>query len=293
MVDKQKVHNSSVTVPGELCQSACQYKALNLNLLNKILAGSMFSGRIYYKESVDSTNKVARNLGDSGAPHGTVVVSEYQSAGKGRMRRKWFAPQGVNLLFSVILRPQSMRAKREEWQDDMFLFTAVAAISLVNAMKAMCGVEGQIKWPNDIYLGGKKLAGILGEFSFDSCFLEYVIVGVGVNVHWAPAEREVGGQRATCIDAETGSPTCRTKLLGDILLEMERQYRCLEADGKHKILSTYKANSVVLGREITVVDRGNVAVCKAIDILADGSLLVLDRGNNQRSLRWGDVSLRL
>lgn len=246
----------------------------------------MFCGRIFYYETLDSTNRLARDLSESGADQGTVVVAEYQSAGKGRMNRKWVALPRSSLLFSVILRP---RCK----VDCLFLINAVAALGIVYTMRSRLGLNAMVKWPNDVYVGGKKLAGVLGEFSLSKGILEYVVVGIGLNVHWAPDMTEEGAESAVCVDEISGGVQCRTRLLGSILRGLEKVYSIFEAGKVDSLLAAYRRNSAVLGRDINVIDGNRVLSCKAIDIMGDGTLVVVSQGGQEIKLRWGDVSLRL
>ena len=277
----------------ELDQSNPQYKPIDLHLLESIISSTVFSGRILYRTSVDSTNILARKLSEEGYPLGTIVVTDYQRSGRGRMSRKWLSDPGSNLLFSAILRPTGVAVQQSTGVKSLFLFNAIAAVAMVEAIRCEYGLKSLIKWPNDVYLAKKKLAGILSEFSLNSGIIEYVVVGVGLNVHWAPSELADNGEVATCIDAETGKPACRTRLLGAILVRMDKHYRGLEAGQREGILDCYKAYSAVLGKEIRVDDGKDVSVCRGVDILPDGTLVVVGRDGEQRFLRWGDVSLRL
>src|SRR5262249_21329770 len=132
--------------------------------------------KIHYFPDLDSTNRVAYKLAADGAAEGEVVLAETQTRGKGRLGRSWFSPPGLNLYLSVILRPKLAPS-------DAPLLTLVSAVALADTVQRFLGMSPAIKWPNDILVGGKKLAGILTESSVDSQRLHFVVVGIGVNLN--------------------------------------------------------------------------------------------------------------
>ncbi len=269
-----------------LIRSTSTYKPLDIALLNNILSGSMFSRRIVYREKLDSTNRYARALCEQGAPEGTVVVAEYQSAGRGRKSRKWLAEPRSNLLFSIVLRPGNDPGL-------LFLLNCAASLAIVKVLFSELGLKAGIKWPNDIYVGSKKLAGLLGEFSMAEGELDYVVLGIGLNVYWSPRNIEEGQRGATCIQEETGQQICRTRLLGSILVCFEAKYRLLGSGQEHRILNPYKDNSIVLGREVEIIEDGETIRGIADDIAIDGSLTLISGDGLRKSVRWGDVSVRI
>ena len=263
-----------------------KYKRLNTNLLQYILGESIFKGGLVYREHLDSTNKYAKELCEKGAREGTIVVAEYQSAGKGRMRRKWLAKPRANLLFSVVLRPK-------DTVEALFLLNCAGSVALVKGLEQECKLEAGIKWPNDIYVGGRKLGGLLGEFSIRSGMLDYVVIGIGLNVNWAPEQMGPGSERATSVWAETGKRICRTRLLGNILIHVQDCYHMLGSGNKDTLLQIYKHYSIILGRKVKIVDEDEIIHAKAIDIMQDGTLMVASDDGTSKYLKWGDVSLRL
>ena len=150
-------------------------------------------------ESTDSTNIRAVHLAESGAPHGTVVCADSQTGGRGRLGRTWESPPGVNLYLSLLIRPtiDSREAPR---------LTLVTAIALAEAVEDVAGISAALKWPNDLYIGGRKAAGILAEMSSDLDRLRHVVLGVGLNVNAAPEDFPADLQpKATSLRQETGS----------------------------------------------------------------------------------------
>ena len=129
---------------------------------------------IVYKDSLDSSNTRAKLMGENGAENGTLVVTDCQTAGKGRRGRSWVSPTGMNCYFTVLLRPDILAEKAS-------MITLVAALALAKAIKETAQLDTMIKWPNDVIANGKKLCGILTESSTDLEYINYVVVGIGVN----------------------------------------------------------------------------------------------------------------
>ncbi|MBW1886884.1 MAG: biotin--[acetyl-CoA-carboxylase] ligase, partial [Deltaproteobacteria bacterium] len=147
---------------------------LQINLIRKRLNRSLFATNIIFHRSINSTNILAKELATKGSPEGTLVLTEKQTRGMGRMGRQWLSPGYVNLLFSILLYPNIK-------PDQIFVLTMTLALATIEAVKEMSGLTPLIKWPNDLYVDRKKLAGILAEFSISRGRIEYVILGLGLN----------------------------------------------------------------------------------------------------------------
>ena len=154
-------------------------KSLNAEKIKSLLKNSLFSKNILIHNRLPSTNDTAKELYKQGAPGGTVILVEEQSAGRGRMDREWVSPAGKNILMSILLKP-SMEIER------VYTLTLALAVSVTDAVKELAGLSAMIKWPNDIYLNNKKLGGILTEFRAKGITVDYVILGIGLNVNWCP-----------------------------------------------------------------------------------------------------------
>ena len=174
--------------------------------------------RIDYCSVIDSTNVRARMLADEGAPEGTIVVAEAQLKGKGRRGRSWFSPAGQGIYVSVILRPRVPPAEAT-------LLVLMAAVAAAEALLSHADLPVSVKWPNDILVGGKKIAGILTEMRLDGDRIDHVVIGMGVNVN-TPAESlppEIGAI-ATSLSAKTGRTFSRAGLLRTYLEKLEGWY---------------------------------------------------------------------
>ncbi|HXC83707.1 MAG TPA: biotin--[acetyl-CoA-carboxylase] ligase [Trebonia sp.] len=219
-------------------------------------------------EVVDSTGSTNADLLRRGGPEGQVLVAESQTAGRGRMGRSWVSQPGASLTFSVLLRPVAVTAPRRGW---LPLLTGVA---VALAVRDASGVAATLKWPNDVLIGQRKLAGILAEQSGDA-----VVVGIGVNVSTPSDGLPVSpaGLRATSLLAE-GADVSREAVLAGILRQLERWYLAFRDDAdpvRAGLLDEYRALCATLGRSVRVeLPGGRVLAGVAEDVDADGRLLV-------------------
>lgn len=210
------------------------------------------------------------------------MITEKQTEGKGRLGRKWQSPSGVNLLFSVLFRPPFSI-------DRVFSLNMLTSVSLVDAIREMTGLRALIKWPNDIYCNGKKMAGILTEFSADSTDIEYVVVGTGLNVNWDIQDRPELEHIATSLMKEVGYPVSRITLLSHILEKLERNYKSLLRGEDDPIRDRWNRHSMVIGKEVLIDPEGEGKRAKATGIDRNGALLIQEEGGRASSIVCGDV----
>lgn len=239
---------------------------------------------IRYFEDVSSTNTVAKALAADGAVEGTIVVSEAQGAGRGRLSRGWFSPAGKGIWFSLILRPDFL-------PQDAPKCTLLAAVAVVRAIRQFSLSVG-IKWPNDILFEGRKLVGILTEMSAEMERVNYIVIGTGINVNMDTADfpPEVA-EIATSLSIMKGEHLPRVKLLQAVLTAMEELYLDVLQNGFVSVLDEWRQYSVTLGQEVRVLGIHESFVGKAVDIDEDGALLV-DTEHGRRRVLAGDVSIR-
>jgi len=234
-------------------------------------------------EKLDSTNLEARRRAEAGAPHGMCLVAEYQSAGRGRLDRRWQAPARSCLLFSIVLRPHL-------GLEMVFGLTNLAALALCLALEEN-GLTPRIKWPNDVYLDGKKLAGILTEFTSRAERLDYAVVGVGLNVNLTPRQLAALPAPAASLRAATGRRWDRAPLLARILAHLHQLYQRFAA-GEHQALNQdYAARSLLTGRRVSVQDGDRVLTGLARGLAPDGALILEDDSGQHITIRHGDVSV--
>lgn len=241
--------------------------------------------RIVRYEEIDSTNLEARRLSWQGAEHGTVVIAEKQTAGKGRRGRTWESPQGKNLYFTILLKPNIDVEKIQ-------MLTIVMAYSVARVVKRALGVMAQIKWPNDIVLSGKKVCGILTEMHMQENRVEDVLVGVGINVNIEEFPSELQ-DKATSIYLETKKKIDREALLKEVIEEFHEQYLVfLEAQELSFLQEEYNSMLVNKDKEVVVLDPYGEYNGVALGINTNGELLVEKEDNRIETVFSGEVSVR-
>jgi BirA family biotin operon repressor/biotin-[acetyl-CoA-carboxylase] ligase len=235
---------------------------------------------VRWLDEVDSTNTYLRDRVRHGDPAGLVVVADHQTAGRGRLDRRWESPPGANLLASMLLRPDCGAA-------DVHLCAGAVALAGADACRAVAGVEPALKWPNDLLLDGAKLAGVLAEAEFAGPSLTAVVVGIGINVAW-PGPAEAGG---TCLDDAGGSaqPVDRRKLLDCLLRALGPRCALLEeADGRRALAEEVRRRCATLGQQVRVTLATGEITGRAAAIDEAGRLVV-ETPAGPRSVSAGDV----
>lgn len=221
----------------------------------------------------DSTNSRAVELAGKGGAHGTVVCADSQTGGRGRMGRRWESPPGVNLYFSLLLRPplEPLHAPR---------LTLVAAIALAASVEECSGLTASLKWPNDLYLGGRKAAGILAEMSADPDRLRHVVIGVGLNVNAEPHDfPEAIRGKATSLKGLTGRAFRRVEVLARFLDSFADCYGIFLSGGFKALLPEWVRRDVLAGKPVLLRCREEEARGKALGVDESGMLLFRREGS--------------
>ena len=242
-------------------------------------------GHLHHRRSTGSTNADARRLAQKGAPDGTLVVAEKQTEGRGRKGRDWYSPAGKGVYASLILRPTIPL-------EETPTITLAAAVALVEAIDAVSGCTPTIKWPNDILINGRKVAGLLTELSCEMDRVDFIILGVGLNVN-VPRKEFPEGFRypASSLLAETGTPYSRAELLAAWMNCLEPWMDSLQAHGASRIISRWQHLANIVGRDVTI-DRGRDSVRGRVTAIGpDGALIVEDRTGTPHHILSGDVVL--
>ena len=253
--------------------------------LKDSLKTSYIGRKIIYYDKAESTNTIAVELSKKGGPEGTVVIAEEQTKGKGRLGRQWLSGAHKNILMSVIFRP-SMETSR------LFFITMLSSLSLVKAIQKVTKIRAGIKWPNDIYIGNKKTAGILTEMDAGEDKINYVVVGIGLNVNFNPSDYPEISEIATSLMKEGGIEFSRTLLLKNILEEIEKWYELLKKGKYAGIYNEWKRHSIILGRHVKIISSEQSAEGIAESVGPDGALILVEKDGNRRKILRGDVSLR-
>ncbi|MGB2600057.1 MAG: biotin--[acetyl-CoA-carboxylase] ligase [Candidatus Omnitrophota bacterium] len=235
---------------------------------------------IYHYESVGSTNIRAYELAEKGEPEGTIVVAESQTHGKGRVGREWVSPKSGGAYMSLILRPDLET-------DEIPAVTLIAAISAAKAISGLCELDVKIKWPNDIIINGKKAGGILTEIKAQPDRVDFLILGIGINVNTA---REKLPRVGTSLKEECRHSVSRTGLVRRFLEIFEKDYATLKREGFVSLRDECKAVSSVLGKHVKVTEHHKIVEGRAVDIDEKGALILkLDDGSRRRVFS-GDVA---
>jgi len=251
----------------------------DLAAVNKALRGTMFEGRTQHFPVIDSTNAEAQRAAAAGAAAGSVFVADEQTAGRGRGGHSWHSASGDGLYVSVLLRPQMAMTSALK-------ISLAVGLAAQEAMAAACGVEADIRWPNDLMLGGKKCGGILVETAAESERLRHVVIGVGINVNHAGFDEELSAT-ATSLRMETGAEMDREALLIALLRALEREMKELSAGGD--VLRRFTAKSTwARGKRVTVEDAGGyTGTTNGLD--ESGFLRVSMRDGTERLVLSGGV----
>jgi len=204
----QGTFGSRRDVPRDICEALDAYGSRL----------GMFASDVSWYPEIGSTNDVALLMAERGAPDGTVVGADLQTAGRGRQGRTWSSPAGSGLYVSMILRPPAVIAP---------LLTIAAGVSVAEGIREATGLSMDLKWPNDVYAGGRKVAGILAESGLSDARLKHVVLGIGINVNQANYPPEVA-TRATSIERELGRPVDRGLVLASCLSALTVRYRQLQ-----------------------------------------------------------------
>lgn len=245
---------------------------------------NLFGQSIVFLPVTGSTNDEARRLAQTGAQEGTLVITDYQSSGRGRLERRWEAPPGSSLLMSLVFRPSLAPHQVQQ-------LTMVCGLAVIDAVKSETGLELDLKWPNDVVVGGAKLGGMLTEIGLDGNRVEFAVVGLGLNVNLDPGQLpEDLLVPATSLSFELGREVARLPLLWALLRATEARYEALKAGCSPH--AEWSARLSTLRRRVAVStgDATLEGVAEGVD--ANGALLVrLDNGALE-TVMAGDVTLR-
>lgn len=270
---------------------------LNEHEIKQGLKTSFIGQRVDYLKTVDSTNRYAKEIALNGCEDGTIVAADSQTSGRGRLGREWVSADRKGIWMSVVLRPT---IPPEEVQ----LITLAASVAVVTAIYNTTGLKTGIKWPNDIILDGKKVCGILTEMSCEMERVNFLIVGIGINV--SHERQDFSGdlrKAATSIkigleehidSSEIDWSSClnRSNLIKEILIELEKVYFNLKNGLTKDIIGQWKKYSVTLGKQVKIIARGSEYIGTAIDITEDGKLVLILPDGERHEVMSGEVSVR-
>jgi BirA family biotin operon repressor/biotin-[acetyl-CoA-carboxylase] ligase len=246
---------------------------LTVDNIRSTLATKAFGHQIHVHQKLASTNSEAMSLAQAGAAHGTVVVAEHQSAGRGRHARTWFSPPGLNVYCSIIARGIGQGLSLPEWLSWVSLTSALA---VAEAVQGVASLPLSLKWPNDLLLHERKVGGILCESSLAPATDPIVVIGIGLNVN-VPLEsfpEELRPIAASILEA-SHQPIDRNRLIAQLLFELEQSLGELRSDGPARLRRAYTTRCITLGRHVRVLLGGEQELLGTAEtISADGALQV-------------------
>lgn len=241
--------------------------------------------RVVSYDEVTSTNTVAKQLADEGAEEGTLVVSDKQNQGKGRRGRYWESEKGTGVFMTVVLKPKMKPVYAS-------MLTLVAALALNDAIIDLTGLESKIKWPNDIVINKKKVSGILTELSAEVDYINYVVVGIGVNVNRKDFPEELK-DKATSLELESGKSISRAQLIAKTMEYLEGYYeRFLKTYDLSDLKEAYSKVLINTDQVVRIITDGDSYTGIARGITDEGHLIV-EKDNHERvEVYSGEVSVR-
>lgn len=247
------------------------YRVLSAENIKANLDTNVYGRKLIVLSEIDSTNNYAKKLAVNGTENGTAVVSDYQTAGKGRMGRSFFSPKGAGLYVSLVIRPDMDIISAQ-------LITSCTAVAVAEAIEKLCDCEIKIKWVNDLFINDKKLCGILTEASmnFEERNLDYAVIGIGINICTAEDTPYELKEIITSIEKETGIAVDRNALCGEVLNSLERHMLNIK---NRKFIDEYRRRSFIFGKKVEVVGNGKLKKGTAVGIDENANLIVkLDEG---------------
>lgn len=252
-------------------------------LSKKLELNTNFIGKnIIHLETVDSTNDYLKKINNQ-VEDGTVVISDEQTKGKGRLGRKWQSKSREGIWMSIILKPEIIPYKAP-------FITLIAGASIVKALNNL-QVPAKIKWPNDIIINNKKVSGILTELSADIEKTNYIIVGIGINVNNSEFDRDLK-EKATSLYKEHYKLS-KVDIVTEILHELEKLYKdYIDRDCKEETLKICKEYSAIINKNVYIVKENEKELVKCVDINKEGNLIVRDSNNKLKEIISGEVSIR-
>lgn len=240
---------------------------------------------VHHEKMVDSTQKLASTLAIEGAEEGVVVTADVQTDGRGQKNRTWYTGEGNNIAMSIILRPTLKPYECPQ-------LTLLTAVAVVQAIEEVTGLQVSIKWPNDILYKGKKLVGILTEMKVSQHQLQYIILGIGINVN-TPKEdfQDEINQIATSLMIESGKQVDKMKLMQCVFDKLEYLYRQYIQENFSIIKPLWEKYAISIGKEVTATTSTEVVKGTAIGITDEGVLLIKDKMNVIHEIYSADINI--
>jgi BirA family transcriptional regulator, biotin operon repressor / biotin---[acetyl-CoA-carboxylase] ligase len=254
--------------------------------LKEVLDTKRYGQQIHYYDTVESTQLIAHDLVRQGAPDGTIVIAEYQKAGRGRMQRPWDSSKGKGIWMTVIIRPNIAPHQAPQ-------YTLVTAVAVVNAMKSLFkNFTPEIKWPNDILINGKKSTGILTEMIAEADQIQALLIGIGINVNQTMADFPDELQDiATSLRVQEGKEIDRALVVAKLLSYLEHYSDHYEKHGFSRIKTLWEEASATIGKRVRATTLREVIEGEAISITESGVLQILQTDGEIKGVYSADIEL--
>ena len=256
-------------------------------ILSHLSAECPWRDTLYWYDTISSTNTKAKELAREGAPHGTVLIADHQTGGRGRLGRSFSSPAGMGVYLSVILRPNCPA-------DALMHLTCAAAVAMCDAVEQVAAFRPKIKWINDLVFGGKKLGGILTELSVNpnTGLIDYAIIGIGINCCQTasdfPPEIQNMAASLSMVSGKAVTPPQLAAAMIEALVSMDRTL----LTEKDKTMDRYKKDCITLGKDILLVRGDDKSYATALDLDPDGGLIVRFADGSVKTVTSGEVSVR-
>ena len=265
---------------------------LNAHEIGLNLNTTYLGKEIYYFKTIDSTNHYSKKIAADGCKEGTLVVAGNQTSGRGRLGRIWESQDQKGIWMSIILKPEILPSHIQ-------IITLAASIAVVSGIKEATGISAGIKWPNDIILDGKKVCGILTEMSSEPDRVNYIILGIGINVNQNMddfnlelRDKAISLKMHKCAKSISDEDIRRSDIIKAILLKLEELYENIKGGKTDVVLNEWKDASITLGKEIKVVSKDSEYIGIAIDITDEGKLVVQSSNGIIHEFISGEVTIR-
>ena len=254
-------------------------QCIDIMRVQMALSDSVVGSRIYYQQLTGSTMDDARDLAHDGEREGTVVIAEEQNKGRGRFNRVWVSPPGLNLYFTVLLRPEP---------DQLPYMNMAAALAVFDTVTQIPGLKPAVKWPNDVRVGGRKLSGILVETEFEGDILSHALVGIGVNVNLDVSEHPEIADTATSLRSEAGYEFDRSDVIQSVLKNLDAWYVRVKAG--ESLTRDWAATLETLGKQVELRWREQVLTGLAESVDDQGNLTLLQPNGERVTVVAGEVT---
>lgn len=257
----------------------------NLNIIKEKLKNVSLINDVYIYNVIDSTNKEAKRYAIEGKSDTALFISEEQEAGTGRRGRAWISKSGRGIFMSLLLRPEIKPTNAS-------MLTLIAGMSVMKALNRITGLNCMIKWPNDLVLNSKKICGILTEMSAEIDIINYVVIGIGINVNNESFEKEIE-DIATSLRIESDKEYNRTLLITEIIKEFEKLYTDFLKDYSLAfMINDYNKACINVGRKVKVEIGGEIIIGKSLNVDETGALNIEQEDGTELIVNSGEVSVR-